>query len=708
MSPIETLNLLIVDDNKNNRFTLKTLIQEYLQANILEADSGIMALKILLKEKIDLILLDVQMPDMDGFETAQAILARKKTQHIPIVFLTAAYKTEEFMQKGFEVGAVDYLTKPIDKLQLIHRIKTYTRFIEQDRLHKFELERKVQERTTELLDARNELEKRVAERTAELYLAKQKAEEAKTLAESANLSKSQFLANMSHELRTPLNAIIGYSEMLTEEIEEAEEATYLDDLKKILAAAKHLLGLINDILDISKIEAGKMELAPETFELSTLIDEVVSTIRPLVEKKANHLTVKRPTRLGVMHTDMVKLRQMLLNLLSNSAKFTEHGNICFEIQRHHAEHGERITFSVADNGIGMTTEQQKKLFQPFTQADASTTRRYGGTGLGLAITRKFADMMGGTISVDSEFGQGSLLTISLPSQVHIKTEEISQEVSLSDLLPGHGIVLVIEDDVNLCSLLKMELSQLGYAVAIATTPADGAKLANKLRPDAILIDVQMPNQEGWRLLATLKSDSRYSHTRLLMVSMDENDQRGYAIGVTDCLTKPVKREQLISILEKYHIGDDSQKLVMVIDDEDLLRQTMATILEMEGWRVFQAENGQVALEHLEVKKPTLILLDLNMPVMDGFEFLNRLQEREAWRYIPVIVLSARHLSPSEQARLHNYVETIYHKESYHKEDLVVHLHKLISDPTKARLAEKEERMGIGRITHTTQEYKALL
>jgi signal transduction histidine kinase/uncharacterized protein YqgQ len=679
MSKSNPLSLLIVDDNRNNRFSLQTLIQEYLEANILEAESGAAALKILLKETVDLIFLDVQMPDMDGFETATAIRSRKKTQHIPIVFLTAAYKTEEFKQKGFAVGAADYLTKPIDAEQLINKIRTYVRFLEQDRQHKLELERKVQERTAELVEARNELEHRVAERTAELYLATQKAEEARILAETANRSKSQFLANMSHELRTPLNAIIGYSELLMEEAAESEDENSLSDVTKILTAAKHLLGLINDILDISKIEAGKMEISVETFDLDSLLEEVVNTIKPLIERKANLLTVKRPPVLGEMHTDMTKLRQMLLNLLSNSAKFTEDGNICFEIKRQPAKAEGWITFSVADNGIGITEEQQKKLFQAFTQADASTTRRYGGTGLGLAITKQFVDMMGGTISVDSEFGRGSILTIALPAQLLVKPQDPqAADSELQNLLPGHGIVVVIEDDALVRKMLKEELSQLGYAVAVAADGEEGLKLAYKLRPDVILIDVQMPNQEGWQLLSTLKCNSLLSHTHLIMISMEENDEKGYVMGATDCLTKPVKREKLASILEKYHLSDDSQKLVMLVDDEDFLRQAMAAMLEVEGWRVVQAENGQVALEHLTNKKPSLILLDLNMPVMDGFEFLENLQDNEHWRAIPVIILTARRLNPDEQARVNNYVQSIFQKESYDKSELVLRVHNIIA------------------------------
>jgi signal transduction histidine kinase len=331
---------------------------------------------------------------MDGFETAKAIHARKKTRHIPIVFLTAAYKSKEFQQKGFAIGAADYLTKPIDTPQLISRVQSYWRFIEQDRQHKIDLESKVHERTAELLEANKLLKQEITERLR----IEEALNDAKEAAETANLSKSQFLANMSHELRTPLNAIMGYTEMLkenAEELEHLEQDDCVPDLEKVHSAAKHLLGLINGVLDISKIEAGKMELFVERVDLEILLNEVVNTIQPLIEKNANTLEIKSPDHLGNMLTDQTKLRQMLLNLLSNATKFTERGTIRFKIERQVKNDGEWILFYVADEGIGMTEAQQQKLFQPFNQADSSTTRRYGGTGLGLAITKHFAEMMGG-------------------------------------------------------------------------------------------------------------------------------------------------------------------------------------------------------------------------------------------------------------------------------------------------------------------------
>ncbi len=689
----DSMNILIVDDNKNNLFTLRNLILEYIEATILEADSGIMALSILAKHTIDLIIMDVQMPEMDGFETAQMIRQRKKTQHIPIVFLTAAYKAKEFEQQGYSLGAADYLTKPIDAPQLISRIKIYLRFIQQERQYNRLLEQKVQERTAALLETNRQLEHEIKEREK----IEKALQEAKNSAEEANHSKSQFLANMSHELRTPLNAIIGYSEMLRDEAEDGEHYQYLADLKKIQSAGQHLLSLINDILDLSKIEAGKMGVFSETFELDALIDEVVNTSQPLIEKKHNQFFIERPSNLGKLHADRLKLSQVLLNLLSNAAKFTDCGKITLKIEQKIKEEQDWICFHVSDNGIGMTIEQQKKLFKPFTQADSSTTRRYGGTGLGLTISKQFSEMMQGSINVQSEFGHGSTFSVSIPvfaktlTPVEIKTQvlpAVEETVHSETRILAERVVLVIDDDLAVGEKFRQDLTDLGYAVAIATTAEDGLKMARKLSPDVILLDVTMSNANGWNLLARLKNDNTLKEIPIIMLQVDAEAELGVALSAVEQLIKPIHLKDLQRLLEKYHLPSMFPKYVLVVDDDEVMQESLTLLLEKEGWHALRANNGREALTLLEATEnpPNIIITDLNMPVMDGFTLVENLQQHARWRNIPTIVLTAMQLTQAQHVRLNKVVQTIFTKEAYEHQTLVQHLHQLISAKP---LTEKE-------------------
>jgi signal transduction histidine kinase/DNA-binding NarL/FixJ family response regulator len=445
--------------------------------------------------------------------------------------------------------------------------------------------------------------------------AEEEVAKATEAAETANKTKSQFLANMSHELRTPLNAILGYSEMLQEEVEERQlVGEFGTDLEKINGAGKHLLTLINDILDLSKIEAGKMELFLESFDLSKMIDEVASTIRPMVEKTGNTLHIQRARDLGAMHADQIKVRQALFNLLSNAAKFTHEGNISLEAGRQNMDGSEWIMFRVTDSGMGLSPEQIVKLFQDFTQADASTTRKFGGTGLGLALTRRFCQMMGGDVTVHSVSGVGSVFTIKLPALVgESKPEAPGAESVIASVHEGAGdsgeplppigsCVLVIDGDSTQRELIQRFLKKEGFCVRTAARGEAGLRLARQLRPVAITLDVMMPDMDGWSVLLALKADRDLRDIPVIMLTMVDDPDRGFALGAADFATKPVDRARLSQILKKYTCPHPPCP-VLLVEDDSATREVTRAILEKEGWRVSEAENGRVALECMERERP---------------------------------------------------------------------------------------------------------
>ena len=553
----------------------------------------------------------------------------------------------------------------------------------------------VQDRTVELARVnaalrthQEQLEDLVKQRTAQLAGANKELASARDAAEQANRTKSSFLANMSHELRTPMNAIIGYSEMLMEDAQDSGATESLADLTKIHAAGKHLLSLINDILDLSKIEAGKMEFFLETFDVANMVHDVAATVQPLVDKNANRLVVHCPPDVGAIHADVTRTRQVLFNLLSNACKFTKSATVTLEVSLVNWQGKDCLMLRVIDEGIGMSEEQLGKLFQDFVQADASTTRKYGGTGLGLSICRKICRMMGGDVVASSVEGKGSTFTVYVPAKVEpqIAAPQAALTLDVKALAmpmgPIRGTVLVIDDDPAVRELAARILTKERFRVETAADGEEGLRKARELRPDAIALDLHMPTLDGWAVLSRLKGDPELAAIPVTLVSMSDDKHMGLALGAADFLTKPLQREQLVAVLGRYVRSGSAP--VLLVEDNAEVRALTKRALEKDHHSVIEAENGRVALERLATVQPSIILLDLMMPEMDGFQFLEEFRKHDEWSAIPVVVITAKDLSVEDRGRLSGGVSRILQKGTCTREQLMGEIQRWAIDAVERK------------------------
>jgi signal transduction histidine kinase/CheY-like chemotaxis protein len=566
----------------------------------------------------------------------------------------------------------------------VSEVEQLKRRLERERRARKEAEAIAEQKTSEIYEVNvrlrrlNErLEELVRQRTGELAAARDEAVQ-------ASQAKSDFLASMSHELRTPLNAIIGYSEMLLEQAEDAGAEGLKPDLEKIRGAGKHLLSLINDILDLSKIEAGKMDIFVEEFDVATMLAEVEAVTRPLIAKNANTFEVRLAPDIGTMRSDQTKVRQNLFNLISNAAKFTDQGRITLDVRRLPGEAGgEWLEFRVSDTGIGMTPAQIAKLFEAFGQADASTARNYGGTGLGLAITKHFCRMLGGDVTVESEHGRGSSFTIRLPARQEEQAGHWGQGAAAEVVGAGMparrtGTVLVIDDEPAVHALFERELAGRGYRVAHATGGREGVRLARELRPDAITLDVLMPEFDGWAVLRELKADPELREIPVVLVTILGDREMGYALGAADYLIKPIDSGALLSVLGRFRPAEGRAEVV-VVDDDPATRDVLRRTLGREGWTVAEAEDGYEALALLErsTPPPAVVVLDLMMPGMDGFQVLEAIRRSGTWREVPVVVVTAKDLTRDELLWLRTNAEDVFQKSSYNRRELIALVDDLI-------------------------------
>jgi hypothetical protein len=459
--------------------------------------------------------------------------------------------------------------------------------------------------------------------------------------------------------------------MLEEEAADRGHDSYVPDLQKIRTAGRHLLALINDVLDLSKVEAGKLDLYIEAFDLRQAIAEVATTVEPLVARNHNELVVECSPDLGTMRSDLTRVRQVLLNLLSNASKFTERGRITLVADRR----GREVILQVSDTGIGMTPEQMSRLFEPFSQAETSTSKKYGGTGLGLAITRRFCELMGGEVAVTSEAGRGTTFTARLPADAGepVARSAPNEEVHAQQ---HAGTVLVIDDDPAARAITRRVLEREGYGVEEAADGETGLRLAKELHPDLITLDILMPVMDGWAVLSRLKADPALANTPVILQTIVEDRNMGFTLGAAEYLTKPIERKRLAALVKRY-VASARMGPVLVVEDDQPTRALLARELAKAGWTVAEAENGRVALERIAESRPALVLLDLMMPEMDGFEFLDVLRQDDAGRGIPVVVITAKTVTADDRHRLNGGVERVLQKRALDADALLAEVRALV-------------------------------
>jgi CheY-like chemotaxis protein len=487
---------------------------------------------------------------------------------------------------------------------------------------------------------------------AELARSKKIEEERAREIEAAARLKSEFLANFSHEIRTPLNAITGYCDLLIRDEGSRLTPHGRRDLSVIKANARTLLALINDILDLSKIEAGRAEIVKEPVSLPDLAEECMASVRELL--KGKEVTLGAEITAGPVFTDPLKLRQVLLNLLSNAAKFTDTGEIVLTAE----PQGSTLVISIEDTGFGIPDDQLPFIFDKFRQVDGSARRKIGGTGLGLAIVKEVVHLLGGTVHATSTIGRGSKFTVALPGAIDVAAPRGGSAPGLP-LPPSDGpfSVLIIDDDPMVQHLVRGQLEAEQFRVVSASDGVEGLTLAREARPTVIILDIHLPRLDGWAVLAELKSDLVLSQIPVIMMSVEEQRARGYSFGACEYLVKPVEPDRLVSVVRRAIVpaaGD-----VLIVDDDEQTREVVSRTLRRAGYSTVEARDGEEALLRARVLAPGLMILDLLMPGVDGFEVLRTI--RSEGMQVPVVVLTGKKLVPEEERTLRDGLARIVHK-----------------------------------------------
>ncbi|WP_333681189.1 response regulator [Dyella sp.] len=497
---------------------------------------------------------------------------------------------------------------------------------------------------------------------------------AKLEAEAANRAKSLFLANMSHELRTPLNSIIGLSELTFEQAEEHEDRETAEIMQRVVNAGRHLLSLINDILDISRIESGRIELHTEVVHVQTLLDTIINSMQPLAKANGNRLLLEIAPDVDSVCVDVTRLRQVVLNLIGNAIKFTRNGEVKVKVSSQH----EQLQIVVADTGIGMTPEQLQRIFEPFEQADRSIARRFGGSGLGLTISRQLLGLMEGHISVSSDIQSGSVFTVTLPIG-DVSSAEAHPALATLAPQPASGrnpVVLVVDDDEDACELVRNALERDGINVVSASSGEQALTLTRSLRPAVMVLDILLGDMTGWDVLAAIRADPDHAELPVILCTVTDPDQRTGVLGVVEHLTKPFDREHLSHLVQRF-VGNATSSSLLVVDDDDFYRDSIANMLRQAGHQVDTAPNGEHALSIMRNRPPDLLLLDMVMPGMDGLAVIEAMRTDPMLAPVPIMLVTAADISPEISRNLYERAVMLVRKDAPNHVDVVYHVHRLL-------------------------------